>query len=511
MKDKLFKFFNKNINIILFIVEFLLSIFSIFFLYKYSIHNSDIYCYLFYISVVLLVIDMIFLLKSFYKKLEYLFLIFIIPIGFGYMFLMIPDYVPDEISHIHRTYSVAEFNFFPKKDKKNIPIIKVPKYLMDNSMDKKNMSNYKHLSRVLHSKTNYNKKVKTYANNMARYFFGCYLIPSIGINIGKLFNLPIYLSIYLGRFLNLLLFIGCGFLILKHIPFGKLLMFVYLLTPMMLQQATSVSADTIVNISALCFVSYLMYLKFNDNIKELSLKRVLILIFLMLIVGLSKVVYFPIILLIFLLYEKIKNSKKREKYLLYFFVILSILGSFIFNSYVSKYAVQMDYYDLHNIDVAGQLEYVIFHPLKYLTTLLTTLNINSLYIDTFMGESLGWLNIKGSSISTMVLVVLFVIAPFLEKSKLSFKRKEKCFVNFIVFITFNVILGVFYLIYTDLYKEIIEGIQGRYFIPIVFISMLTLVCKKKNIVFKRTNLTYFVLLLLININSLYSIFLFFNK
>ena len=509
MKDKLFNFFKKNSNIILFILEFCFSFFCIFSLYEKFVSYIDIYKYLFGISSLLLIVDMFFLVKKFYKKLEYLFLIFIIPIGLGYTFLMIPNYVPDEVGHIHRAYSVAEFNYFPKKTKDNRPIIKVPKYLRDNTIN--NVDTYSRLSVVLNEKTNYNKKVRSFVDYMSRYFFGCYLIPSLGINIGKLFNLPIYLSIYLSKILNLLLFMVCGFLILKYIPFGKLVMFVYLLTPMMLQQATSISADTVVNISSLCFMSYIMYLKFNDNINSLSLKRVLLLSFLMIIIGLSKVVYFPLILLIFLLWDKIKKSEKREKYLLYFFIVFSFLIAFLFNFYASGYAVQLDYYDAHNIDVGRQMKYVIGHPFKYLMTLLTTLNDNSLFINTFMGELLGWFNIVGSSISTMLLLILFIISPFLEKSKYAFKKKEKYFINLISFITINVIIGVEYLIWTDLFKGVIAGVQGRYFIPVIFISLLTLVSKKKNIIFKKTNIVYFILLTLININSLYSIFLFFNK
>ena len=67
-----------------------------------------------------------------------------------------------------------------------------------------------------------------------------------------------------------------------------------------------------------------------------------------------------------------------------------------------------------------------------------------------------------------------------------------------------------YLSWTSVGANVIEGVQGRYFIPIAFLTLLTLVMHNKHIEFKNTNITYFILILLVNINSLYTVYSFFR-
>ena len=111
-----------NKNKLLFLVETLLSFICLAFLYKQAVSDNNIYYYLFYITIGLLLITMTFLLKNYWKKIEYIFLILVIPLGLGYNFLMLPGYVPDEQSHIVKAYTVMKGDLFPKAGKKNIPI-----------------------------------------------------------------------------------------------------------------------------------------------------------------------------------------------------------------------------------------------------------------------------------------------------------------------------------------------------------------------------------------------------
>ncbi len=497
---------------ILFSMEFILSIINVFIMLKKAITLNVVYKYLFIINGILLSLIMILLFIKYYKKLEYLFLVLVIPLGFSYTTLIIPNQVPDESSHFVKVYTVAEGDFFPTMTKKNIPIMYVPDTLEKSSL--KGINNYQELYKALSKKTNYNNKVKSHFDTGGGYAFIDYIIPSLGVNIAKLFNMSIYLGFYLARFLNFLIFILTGFLVLKYIPIGKLFMFVYMFTPMIMQQNTSVSSDSLLNCTSLLFVSYILYLKFNEKYNKLFLKQIIILGVLMIIIASSKIVYFPMIFLIFLLNKKIKNTDKKNKYLLYIIMCLSFFCSIFFYIQISKYSVylHLDYNKENNIDSIKQLKGVISNPIRYLKVLSNTLVMNQeSYLITFVGRSLGCFNIFGAFISVILLYIMFVIAPFLEKSKYEFKKYEKYIINFLVFIIFNTVLGAMYLSWTKVGGRIIEGVQGRYFIPFVFLSFLTAISTKKYINFKRTNLMYFILILCINLNSIYTIYMYFSK
>ena len=51
-----------------------------------------------------------YLFKRIKDRIDLLFVLFMIPIGISFMFVMLPDYVPDEQSHFQRTYLVSNLN-----------------------------------------------------------------------------------------------------------------------------------------------------------------------------------------------------------------------------------------------------------------------------------------------------------------------------------------------------------------------------------------------------------------
>ena len=500
---------NRNFSKVFFLLEFIFTSLLVFSLFKYGATSDKIYYYLVFVSGFFLAFSLIFLVFKYRKKLEYLFLIIIIPLGLLYLVLLLPNYVPDEGSHITKAYTVSEFDLFPSKNKDDEPIMKVPIQLEANGMGE--INSYQDIDYIMGRNTNYNKEINTTSVSAVSYFPIMYLIPSIGLNIGKLLNLNIYTGIYLAQALNLIFFAVTGFYVLKKIPFGKLLMFAYLLTPMMLQQATSCSADNFINCTVLLFVTYILSIRFDDKVKEVSLKQSIILGILMIFISCSKIVYLPLCFLVFLLYKKLKKSPKKVKAIVIGSLLLSLICAVGFYLYSMNYAVRVDYFKENNIDSALQLKNVITNPFTYIITLFNTLvKQQQLYITSFVGENLGWFNITGSYFSTILFVILLVIAPFLEKSKAFFKRHEKIIINLLVLLIFNFILGAMYLSWTSVGANVIEGVQGRYFIPIAFLTLLTLVMHNKHIEFKNTNITYFILILLVNINSLYTVYSFFR-
>ena len=107
--------------------------------------------------------------------------------------------------------------------------------------------------------------------------------------------------------MNYILVLVLGYISIKKIPFGKILLAVYLMIPMMLQQATAISVDSLMNAIIIFFISYILSLMFNnENLKK---KEIIILLVLSAFIGLSKVTYIPLLGLGLILLIRKKDLK----------------------------------------------------------------------------------------------------------------------------------------------------------------------------------------------------------
>lgn len=470
-------------------------------LYHYYKYNSFLYISS---AIVLLILICIIAYKMYYKTkdISKIFLMVLIPIGSLYMIYMLPFFVPDEEAHIYRAYDISVGNFYTKKDKNDRTLTKVPKDIIKYQSSNKS---YYNLEKSIEEKSDY-KKNKTVNNKAASYFPLLYIFSSIGMLLGRLLNLNVIVSIYLSRMLNFILYAVSGYIMLKKIPFGKILLFTYLLSPMMFQQMTSTSADCIVNISCLSFIIVILNYKFNKV--KLGNKEIAILLLLIAIIGLSKYVYLPLILLLFLLDKKeLKRDGNWKKILIGIFIIIIFVLMWLM---LAKYDVHYEYNLLNNVNEKEQLKYILTKPWSYLHVLYNTMIIKTEpYIITFVGRNLGYLNIIGNNIFIVIYIYILINSIFIEKHKYELSRKDKILSLIIVFCCYNLVLLGMYLLWTPLKGSVIEGVQGRYFIPFLIVLLFSFIDKKKFIKLKNTELVYCIFIILINYTSLFSILRFF--
>ena len=131
------------------------------------------------------------------------------------------------------------------------------------------------------------------------------------------------------------------------------------------------------------------------------------------------------------------------------------------------------------------------------------------FIETFIGSQLGWLNININDVVIIIYLFLLICSPFLEKQKLELTTKQKLYLILIFLICFCLIFLSLYLVWEQYYIEYILGIQGRYFIPIVILLLLSLCSKDKYIKFKNFNYVYPILIWGVNITVVYQIIMYF--
>ena len=373
------------------------------------------------------------------------------------------------------------------------------------------INNYENLNSVLSKSTNYKKELP-YTSSANGYSYILYFFSGIGYIISKLFSLPIMLNLYLSRMFNCTAMIIMGYFIIKKIPFGKNIVFIYLLNPMYLHEMCSVSADAFVNSLCLLFIASVLNCRSK---KEINKHDIYLLISLVLLLGFAKYVYIPLIFLIYLIMKKFSDSNKKYKKYLIISSILSIIICLLF--FIKVYIIPTININLNtnttNVGIVGQIRYIIHNPVYAFNTITSTFNImGPEYIKTFFGKYLGWLNIPLNQYITWIYAILLISSPFIYCGKETgyLNKKEKnIFLAMTALLSIIVILSM-WLSWTEIGTYPISGVQGRYFIPFMIMLFLALSSKIKKIKFQNYDIVVSILIIIINISVLSTFILFFK-
>lgn len=442
---------------------------------------------------------MIYNLKNAKKRLERIFLTFIIPVGMFYMAFMLPTYAPDESAHIWRAYEISQGNLFAKQDENGAAIgVDVPTILIEAKQE--TLNNYTTLNQILNKKTNYEDTQHVISPAHA-YSFVFYIPAAITFLLTRMFNLSIIYGIYIAKILNFIIFILGGYYAIKKIPFGKYIVLTCLFLPMVLQQAVSLSADSIINTGIFIYIAYTVSLIFQKD--RLAKKQKIIYCLLILLVTIAKMAYIPLIGLGFLLIFN-KNITKKEKNAILglgtFICIVLLVVNYIYSNRLGV-SIQNQYLIEQNVNGIQQIKFILQNPLYFLRVLVNTITINfSTYIEGCICSPLGWLNIpiKQPIITCFLFTLVFSI--FIEDNEEEFSIKQRIWNLCIIIGTILLIITGLYIAWTGVGGQIALGVQGRYFIPILPIILLS--CSIKHNYIKFDKIAYIWPIILVVLNSL---------
>lgn len=437
-------------------------------------------------------------------KYEKIVLAFLIPIGLLYIFLMLPSQVPDEQAHIVRAYEISEGTLIGRKDSKAV----VPRDFSTKLIP--NMETYSQFKENLSSQTDYNDRVEI-ADSAATNPFILYSASSVGFLIARVFGFNIIIGCILAKIMNFILFCVVTYYALKKLPFGKYVFTAIIFMPMFLHQATSISADSIINTIIMFFIAFVLNLYFKKEI--ITKKDSTILVVLSCIIGISKYVYTPIIFISAIMIWS-KNIEKKQKIVtLSLMFILPIVFAAVYYLFTSSYeTVFNEYFITNNVNSGEQIKHIINNPMEYIKTLGNTFRTTSTtYVNQMIGGVLGWLCIYVPKAVIGIYLLVILASCYIEENKYEFNIKQKMWGILISAGIVVLIMTGMYISWTGVGSDTIQGVQGRYFIPILFLALLCL-CKKDNYI-KIKNIQYKLLVLvsILNLPALYSIYQFFNK
>lgn len=426
------------------------------------------------------------------------YLIFSIVLGICYLFASPMFTQSDESFHFIRAYQVSNGHFISPYDEFGNSYDVFPKSIYDTIWDDEDLfpefKNYEDSYKESKIKLNKNNTVVKDVR-ASNYVFLNYFPHAIGMKIGIILNQSPYMIGLLGRITNMIICIIIITIGLKIIPVGKKMMSILLLAPSIISYIASLSADGL--IIAMSFLLISLVMKFMNDKTKLNWKWYLLLLLIVAFVSTCKAAYLPIIgILIFLPYDCFKNKKTKWLYSISL-IIFGILFSFSWISVGNVSLVDSNGY-------VGLDKYIRFIKVFANTTCR---DIISYVENIFAGNYMYECQVNPYKIIPMSYLSLLLISFFSEKSKLKVRTIQKMITIGIIVCVIILVSYALFISNTGLNATFINGIQGRYFVPIIL--LLPFFIKNSKIKVKEEKLFDISLVLnaivLLNMISVFSI------
>ena len=436
-------------------------------------------------------------------------ILLIIPVGMMYIFFIPPTFVPDEQTHMLKSYEASTGKLITDQTSDDAPTIEMPRFFENRSID--NIDKYDKFNLALKEKTDYTntKKVQTSA---AGYCFVSYLFSSLGFLIGRTFSINGLLAFYLARIFNYSFFIFAIYESLKFIPFGKYIIVVFSFLPMTLQQAASLSPDSMLISCSIIYIAMTLYIKYKSPVFKTWEK--IIYSSLCILIMLSMAAYFPLLgmsLLLLKTNHKQESIRRRWTYLI-FNVILAIGIGYVWFKYSQSYNapdIFKEFYAQNHVNPTKQIKMILSDP-EHLGLAIQNFFISNagLLIET-VGLHLGWLNINIGMGPVIAFIIMLAISPFFDTEALPLTGLERGWICIITASIYLIIMIGFYITWTGIGADKVAGTQGRYFLPVLVLPFLAAYNKKSQISYKYQVLVFPIILVILEYLVLRNVTLFF--
>ncbi len=442
--------------------------------------------------------------KNNYKKIkiEKLYLIVAIPIGILYCITNPLGKVPDEDYQARKAMAISQGNIFSIADENGNAIekenVKIPQLVS------RKINSYKEaIERINIEETN--EKIELTYNTMALYSPICHLPQAVGITIARIFGGSIVVQFYLGRIVNMLVAVMLMYFAIKLIPLKKIIIVFLGLLPITMNEFASLSADAITISMCILYIAYILYLKYQ-KLDKYSKKQLIVLGILTILVALVKIVYVPLVLLLFLLPKERFKNLKNKNIIIISFIAGALILNFMWLIYCSRFLVEFN----PGVDSKEQVKYVLTHPITYILIIFrTTIVYLQNYIVCLNGEGLSHYNAQASVVYVFTSIILFAFLFFVKDKEEYDEIYIDVKTKIILCIIFTLITG---LIYSSLYvqwnivsNQIIEGVQGRYFLPVLILTALIFDNNYISVNKKISKRYIFIFMLFFNLNALANI------
>lgn len=419
---------------------------------------------------------------SILSKTHWLFALLAFIFGTAYVYLTPPLWGIDETTHFARVYQIVQNNIFSKKNKKINNIQELPEnlvalrnYVKDDLMDNKNLDilSRKDVNDINTYKKNINHQFspnRVNSNDIAFYSALSYIGPILGVIISSYLKLSIGITISMARIFSLVIYIFLTWISLKILQKSKLkwILFVISLLPISLFQASVVSADGLLLCLSLLFFSLIIQSTIKPSQKsKLNLVAITLIAYLLPIIKFN---YFFISILIIFYKSTLFKTKKIATGFRIILLIIIFISCIMWQQRtgVTNTPSISPRPDGLPISPKSQLSYIIKNPSNFIISIFKSIIIKNDGYTLSMISTVGWNWVNVPIIVTSILVLSLLLASIYSSNEI---KKYKYFINIAGCTSLLGILSIFgalYILFNPIGSEIIDGVQGRYFIPFLF-------------------------------------------
>lgn len=317
----------------------------------------------------------------------------------------------------------------------------------------------------------------TYQSRMVRAENRVYYPNAVGFAFARLIHADFATSVMLSKFFGLLSYVAVMYAAIALAKRYKMLVAFIALLPNNLFMACSITRDMVVT-SFLILGTVLMMNEFLEYERKLTWKSTLAILLTFVIGSVSKPIYIVMpLLMLFLPKNKFENRVQEVIFKLAICIVAGLMIYDIFNptpvatsnhALVTNFAYAGDKRS-SGTNNAGQIQYILSNPLTYTVLLLKSMismTVESLTIDSFINY--GYLGKAPVIFNWIALAVGFWLSVTTTKNE---ERRllsvwHRIWTLLMLFGTAAVVWTSMYVSYTAVGSSTIEGVQGRYFIPL---------------------------------------------
>lgn len=291
-----------------------------------------------------------------------------------------------------------------------------------------------------------------------------YLAPAIGMTTGRLLGWNYYLTYSAARLFNLLSYVFMVWLAIRMVPYNKELILMVGMMPMAMHQAASLSYDVCVNGLSLIFFAYV--LKLVSEKRSFTWRNAMVCAGILGTLGPVKVVYSALFLLLFIIpSEQFKGLKDR---LLKFIPVIVFAVGILWLTRLPDIAGRVDGSAFGEANPYYDINFIFHQPFAYIKLFAESIRMyGGHYVFQAVGYSFAGQNVFIPEIYVKAYLAMLVLNQlFQEKKTLPGIRQRAVLLITSAIISVG-ILTIMMLAFTQDGRKFIEGVQGRYFIPVL--------------------------------------------
>ena len=294
-----------------------------------------------------------------------------------------------------------------------------------------------------------------------QYTFVPYVPQAAGIAAGRLLGAPALGLLYLARLFNLLFAILAIALAIHRLPAFRWLAALVALTPMSLSLLASASADVTTLAAAFTLVSVTARLAWG--IEEARRSDLLLLVASSAVLCASKPPYMPLMLLAFVIPAARFPRGRKAVFLAAHLALSLLLAAWTLTGARTVGSMNHD----PAIDSGRQIHGALAHPLRFFRVVAVDYAVHApRYLGQLIGK-LGWLDTRLPAPLLVAYLAVLAALLFLDAGpRIEVRPWQRGVAGAAVLAAMVLVSASQYAVWTPVGADFIEGLQGRYFLPL---------------------------------------------